>query len=138
MSASVSLTFPDGSIRQYDAGTTGVAVAESISKSLAKKAVAYAIDGGERSRSSSSRSLLLAARPGALIRVQRPKIKVYCCVAVSAYRMSSCHFVFLRKWGVLLGVPPWLPNFLGKKYSCHVGSKRVLSGGLLSLSERIA
>jgi threonyl-tRNA synthetase len=45
---SVSLTFPDGSIRSYDAGTTGLAVAESISKSLAKKAVAIAIDGALR------------------------------------------------------------------------------------------
>lgn len=45
MSASVSLTFPDGSIREFAAGTTGVQVAESISKSLAKKAVAIALDG---------------------------------------------------------------------------------------------
>ena len=43
--ASVSLTFPDGSVRDYDAATTGAALAESISKSLAKKAVAYALDG---------------------------------------------------------------------------------------------
>ena len=42
MSESVSLTFPDGSVRDYDAATTGLAMAESISKSLAKKAVAYA------------------------------------------------------------------------------------------------
>ena len=42
---SVSLTFPDGSVRGYDAAMTGAALAESISKSLAKKAVAYAIDG---------------------------------------------------------------------------------------------
>ena len=42
---SVSLKFPDGSERQYDAGTTGRDVAESIAKSLAKKAVAVAIDG---------------------------------------------------------------------------------------------
>src|SRR5690606_27743230 len=41
----VSLTFPDGSVRQYDAATTGAALAESISKSLAKKSVAYAFDG---------------------------------------------------------------------------------------------
>jgi threonyl-tRNA synthetase len=41
----VSLTFPDGSSRQYDAAMTGAELAESISKSLAKKAVAYAIDG---------------------------------------------------------------------------------------------
>ncbi|MCF6368594.1 threonine--tRNA ligase [Rhizobium halophilum] len=42
---SVSLTFPDGSVRAFDQGTTGLAVAESISKSLAKKAVAIALDG---------------------------------------------------------------------------------------------
>src|SRR5918994_1400570 len=40
-----SLTFPDGSVRDYDAATTGAELAESISKSLAKKAVAYALDG---------------------------------------------------------------------------------------------
>ncbi len=34
---SVSLTFPDGSVRSFDAGTTGLAVAESISKSLARR-----------------------------------------------------------------------------------------------------
>ncbi len=45
MSHSVSLTFPDGSVREFAAGTTGRDVAESISKSLAKKAVAIAIDG---------------------------------------------------------------------------------------------
>nr|CAD6415494.1 threonine--tRNA ligase [Rhizobium sp. Q54] len=45
MSQSVSLTFPDGSVRAFDVGTTGRDVAESISKSLAKKAVAVAIDG---------------------------------------------------------------------------------------------
>jgi threonyl-tRNA synthetase len=41
----ISLTFPDGSVRAYDAATTGAALAESISKSLAKKSVAYALDG---------------------------------------------------------------------------------------------
>jgi threonyl-tRNA synthetase len=45
MAGAVSLTFPDGSVRSYDAAITGAAIAESISKSLAKKAVAYALDG---------------------------------------------------------------------------------------------
>ncbi len=45
MAHSVSLTFPDGSVRSYDAATTGAQLAESISKSLAKKAVAYAHQG---------------------------------------------------------------------------------------------
>ncbi len=45
MSQSVSLTFPDGSVRVFDAGTTGRDVAESISKSLVKKAVAVTING---------------------------------------------------------------------------------------------
>ncbi|HEU4987561.1 MAG TPA: threonine--tRNA ligase [Rhizobiaceae bacterium] len=45
MSNSVSLSFPDGSVRDYDAALTGAELAESISKSLAKKAVAYSLDG---------------------------------------------------------------------------------------------
>ncbi|PST24580.1 threonine--tRNA ligase [Mesorhizobium plurifarium] len=53
MSHSVSLTFPDGSEREFAAGTTGRDVAESISKSLAKKAVAIAIDGELRDLSDS-------------------------------------------------------------------------------------
>ena len=48
MSNTVSMQFPDGSVREYDAATTGAALAESISKSLAKKAVAYAVDGTVR------------------------------------------------------------------------------------------
>ncbi|TIP51079.1 MAG: threonine--tRNA ligase, partial [Mesorhizobium sp.] len=44
MPNSVSLTFPDGSVREYDAALTGAGLAESISKSLAKKAVAYSLD----------------------------------------------------------------------------------------------
>ncbi|MBL1406125.1 MAG: threonine--tRNA ligase [Hyphomicrobiales bacterium] len=43
--AQITLTFPDGNSREYDAGVTGLQVAESIAKSLAKKSVAYALDG---------------------------------------------------------------------------------------------
>ena len=43
--AAVSLTFPDGSRREFEAGATGADVAASISKSLSKKAVAIALDG---------------------------------------------------------------------------------------------
>jgi threonyl-tRNA synthetase len=45
MSADITLTFPDGNKRSFKAGTTGKDVAESIAKSLAKKAVAMALDG---------------------------------------------------------------------------------------------
>jgi threonyl-tRNA synthetase len=41
----ISLTFPDGSARDFKPGVTGRDVAESISKSLAKKAVAMSLDG---------------------------------------------------------------------------------------------
>jgi threonyl-tRNA synthetase len=41
----VTLTFPDGAKREIEAGTSGAEVAASISKSLAKKAVAMALDG---------------------------------------------------------------------------------------------
>lgn len=41
----MNITFPDGSVREYDSGTTGMEIAESISKSLAKAAIAVRIDG---------------------------------------------------------------------------------------------
>ena len=41
----ISLTFPDGSAREYSEGVSGRDVAESISKSLSKKAVAWVVDG---------------------------------------------------------------------------------------------
>jgi threonyl-tRNA synthetase len=45
MPADITLTFPDGNKRAYKPGTTGKDVAESIAKSLAKKAVAMSLDG---------------------------------------------------------------------------------------------
>ncbi|MET3590421.1 threonyl-tRNA synthetase [Bartonella silvatica] len=48
MSCSVSLSFPDGSKRDYPTEMTGLELAESISKSLAKKAVAYNLNGNTR------------------------------------------------------------------------------------------
>jgi threonyl-tRNA synthetase len=41
----ITLTFPDGSARQYQRGLTGAELAASISKSLAKKAAAISLDG---------------------------------------------------------------------------------------------
>ena len=41
----ISLTFPDGSKRDFKPGVTGREVAEAIAKSLAKKAVAVSLDG---------------------------------------------------------------------------------------------
>ncbi|MFC7703888.1 threonine--tRNA ligase [Plastorhodobacter daqingensis] len=43
--AQISLTFPDGNARSFDAGITAAQVAESISKSLAKKAVSASVNG---------------------------------------------------------------------------------------------
>ncbi len=41
----IHLTFPDNSVRDFESGVTGREIAEGISKSLAKKAVAMALDG---------------------------------------------------------------------------------------------
>ena len=41
----VNLTFPDDSVRSFEPGVTGREIAEGISKSLSKKAVAIALDG---------------------------------------------------------------------------------------------
>jgi threonyl-tRNA synthetase len=44
-SAEIIIMLPDGATRTYPAGTTGLEIAESISKSLAKAVVAIKIDG---------------------------------------------------------------------------------------------
>ena len=43
--AQISLTFPDGNARHYEAGVTPAEVAESIAPSLAKKAISASVDG---------------------------------------------------------------------------------------------
>ena len=43
--AQISLTFPDGNKREYEQGVTPAAVAESISKSLSKKAISAMVNG---------------------------------------------------------------------------------------------
>lgn len=43
--AKITITFPDGNTRQYDQGVTGLQVAESISKGLAKEALAVEVNG---------------------------------------------------------------------------------------------
>ena len=41
----VDITLPDGSVRQFEPGVTGLEIAQDISKSLAKAAIAVRIDG---------------------------------------------------------------------------------------------
>ena len=43
--AQISLTFPDGNAREYDAGVTPAEVAASIASSLAKKAISATVNG---------------------------------------------------------------------------------------------
>lgn len=41
----IKITLPDGAVREYEAGVTGMDIASSISKSLAKACIALRIDG---------------------------------------------------------------------------------------------
>ncbi|MBT4052619.1 MAG: TGS domain-containing protein, partial [Bacteroidetes Order II. Incertae sedis bacterium] len=45
MSDRITLTFPDGSTREFDRGVTGFTVAQSISEGLARMAVSVGVDG---------------------------------------------------------------------------------------------
>ncbi|MGB0840519.1 MAG: threonine--tRNA ligase, partial [Chitinophagales bacterium] len=40
----INITFPDGHVRQYESGTTGLAIAKSLSNSLAKKVLSVKIN----------------------------------------------------------------------------------------------
>ena len=41
----IKITFPDGSVREYEAGVTGLQIAESISQRLAQDVVACGVNG---------------------------------------------------------------------------------------------
>lgn len=41
----ISVTFPDGAVRQFEPGVSGIEIAKSISPSLASRSVAMAVDG---------------------------------------------------------------------------------------------
>ena len=45
MSEHINITLPDGSIRQYPAGSTALDIAKSISEGLARKVLAAEING---------------------------------------------------------------------------------------------
>jgi len=41
----INITFPDGSVREYESGVTGLAIAQSISPALAREVVACGVNG---------------------------------------------------------------------------------------------
>ena len=41
----VKITFPDGSVREYEKGVTGLQIAESISPALARDVVSCGVNG---------------------------------------------------------------------------------------------
>ncbi|MHC4379319.1 MAG: TGS domain-containing protein, partial [Planctomycetota bacterium] len=41
----IKITFPDGNVRQYEAGVTGLDIAKSISHGLAKKVLSAKVNG---------------------------------------------------------------------------------------------
>ena len=41
----IKITFPDGSVREYEAGVTGLQIAESISSRLAQDVLACGVNG---------------------------------------------------------------------------------------------
>ena len=41
----INITFPDGNIKKFEKGISGLEIAKSISKSLAKESIAINLDG---------------------------------------------------------------------------------------------
>lgn len=44
----INITFPDGSVRSYEQGVTGLQIAESISPALARDVLACGVNGETR------------------------------------------------------------------------------------------
>ena len=44
----IKITFPDGSVREYESGVTGQQIAESISQRLAQEVLSVGVNGQNR------------------------------------------------------------------------------------------
>ena len=69
----ISLTFPDGAVREYEAGVSPAEIAASISKSLSKKAMIAKIDGrladmSEKIHKDASIAIITPSRSSATMR----------------------------------------------------------------------
>ena len=128
----IQLTLPDGSVREVPAGTTGLEVAESIGKGLAKAAVAIEVDGEVR-------SLQLPIDGSAKISILTRESKE----GLHVIRHSAAHVMAEAIKQIRPGVKLWKgpaledPRF-GFYYDVDVGDKALTEDDLKEIEKRMA
>ncbi len=124
----IDIRFPDGSVRQFPAGVTGLAIAEGISPRLAKVALAIEVDGEVR-------DLARAINAPAAVRILKWEDQG----GKSAYWHSSAHLmaeaVEALFPGTKFGIGPPIEN--GFYYDIDMGAHRLSPADLESIEKRM-
>jgi threonyl-tRNA synthetase len=124
----IKITFPDGNSKDFEQGTTGLQIAESISKGLAKEALAVEVNGEVRDlsraiTSDSSLKILKWADDGGKF----------------AYWHSSAHLMAAATEelfpGVKFGIGP--PVETGYYYDLDLGDHTLVADDLLKIENRM-
>lgn len=126
----INITLPDGSVRQYEKGTTAMAVAKSISEGLAKKVLAASV-GGE---------VWDASRPIQ----QDTSLKLLTWTdpeGKNTFWHSSAHLMAEAVESIYPGVKFWVGPALespqGFYYDMDLGDKKITEEDLASLEKKM-
>jgi len=124
----ITLSFPDGSSREYDAGVTGMHVARSIAEGLARAALAIAVNGEVR-------DLVRAIDADADIRIYTWND----AEGKSTYWHSSAHLMAEALEalypGVMFGIGPPIDN--GFYYDVDLGDRTIGQDDLAAIEKKM-
>lgn len=124
----INITFPDGAVRQYEAGTTALDIAKSISEGLARKVIAAEINGNTWD----------ATRPineDASVKF----LKWEDTAGKSTFWHSTAHLMAEAVESIFPGVKFWVgpPVDNGFYYDMDLGDKKITEEDLRSLEKKM-
>ena len=124
----INITFPDGAVRQYAAGTTAMDIAKSISEGLARKVVAAGVNG----------QVWDASRPIN----EDSAIKLYTwndAEGKNTFWHSSAHLMAEAVESIFPGVKFWVgpPVENGFYYDIDLGDKKLNEEDLLAIEKKM-
>ena len=124
----INITFPDGAVRQYEKGTTAMAIAKSISEGLARKVIAAGVNG----------QVWDLSRPIN----EDASVKLYTwndAEGKNTFWHSSAHLMAEAVENLFPGVKFWVgpPVENGFYYDMDLGDKKITEEDLTSIEKKM-
>lgn len=125
----INITFPDGAVRQYEAGISAIGIAKSISEGLARKVIAAGVND----------QVWDAARPI----YEDANLKLYTwndAEGKSTFWHSSAHLMAEAVEGMFPGVKFWVgpPVENGFYYDMDLGDRKISEEDLVAIEKKMS